>query len=159
MVYAFTFVLYHSFSTRRSERSFRKENLMMSYLPPSNLYSKSNRKPLKVHKHGLWEPTWSSLHLLLNPHTWYHVPPFFFDSRHTFFNSRHIIVLPARNTMLQFFHMEVFLSGSQSSPPSSLLLGLGNFYSLFTAQFNGHFLREVFSHFSDLIKLPYKEFL
>lgn len=70
-----------------------------------------------------------------------------------------VIVLPAKNTMLQFFHKQVFLSRSQFSPPSSLLLGRGNSYSLFTAQFNGHFLREVFSHFSNLIRSPYKEFL
>lgn len=137
MVYAFIHALYHSCFTRQSDPLGRRIwwcHIPSPSTPNFNLYFKSNGKLSETHKHDLWEPTWSILHLLLNLYIWHHAPPFSFDPRHT------VIVLPAKNTMLYFFHMQLFLKVSPlPSLPSCLLLGLVNSYSLFTAQFNGQF--------------------
>lgn len=115
MVYTFTFALYHSFSTRQSERSFRKENLMTSPIFPIQ-----SLRAIGSH----WKyinMAYGNLHGLSFPQTWYHAPPFSFDSRHT----SHCLTCKAYHAAV--FLMQVFLSG-QSSPPNSLL-GLVNSYS------------------------------
>lgn len=153
MVYDFTLALYHSFSTRRSDPLGRRIwwcHIPSPSTPNLNLYCKSNGKLLKLHKHDLWEPAWSILHLLLCLHTWYHVPPFSFDSRHT----GHCLTCKEHHAA-PFPHAT--LPESQSSLPSCLLPGLVNSYSLFTAQFDGHFLTQVFPIY--LAWYPYKGFL